>query len=99
MGPTYLATPRRMCLESQWLIIMGCFRPITAYFGVQWPIISSYLAVQGVQGNLAELPASEIPLEVMLCDLSPPVSGPTGDDIPNSQSFQKPLIKEHIENT
>ena len=29
-----------------WLIILGYFKPIMVYFGVQWPIISSYLAVQ-----------------------------------------------------
>ena len=32
--------------KSQWLIIMGYFKPILIYFGVWWPIISSYLAVQ-----------------------------------------------------
>ena len=35
-------------LDSQWLIIMIDFKPIMVYFGVEWPIISSYLAVQGV---------------------------------------------------
>ena len=33
-------------LESQWLIIMGYFKPKMVYFGVKWPLISSYLAVQ-----------------------------------------------------
>ena len=40
--------PEIMYLESQWLIIMGYFETIMVYFGVQWPIISSYLAVQGI---------------------------------------------------
>ena len=31
---------------SEWLIIMGYFKPIMVYFGVYWPVISSYLAVQ-----------------------------------------------------
>ena len=42
-------------LESQWLIIMGYFKPIMAYFGVWWPIISSYLAVQVVLNVLRAL--------------------------------------------
>ena len=33
-------------LESQWLIILGYFKPIMVYFGVWWPLISSYVAVQ-----------------------------------------------------
>ena len=36
----------RLYLESQWLMIMGYFKPIMIYFGVQRPVISSYLAVQ-----------------------------------------------------
>ena len=37
---------RRSYQESQWLIIMGYFKPIMVYFGVYWPSISSYLALQ-----------------------------------------------------
>ena len=36
----------RPYLESQWLIITGYFKPIMVYFGVWWPTVSSYLAVQ-----------------------------------------------------
>ena len=35
-------------LESQWLRILGYFKPLMVYFGVERPVISSYLAVQGV---------------------------------------------------
>ena len=33
-------------LESQWLVVMGYFKAIMVCFGVEWPTISSYLAVQ-----------------------------------------------------
>ena len=42
-------------LESQWLIIMGYFKPIMVYFGVEWPTISSYLAVQVCQRKNCKL--------------------------------------------
>ena len=35
-------------LESQWLRIMGYFKPSMVYFGLYWPLISGYLAVQVV---------------------------------------------------
>ena len=42
----YLSVCRCMCLESQWLIIMGYFKPKKGLLWVELPIISSYVAVQ-----------------------------------------------------
>ena len=41
-------------LESQWLRILGDFKPRMIYFGVWWLVISSYLALQVIpfEGSL-----------------------------------------------
>ena len=52
-GGLIIWEPEKPYLESQRLIIMVYFKPLIlmVYFGVEWPIISSYLAVQVGSGS------------------------------------------------
>ena len=60
-------------LESQWLIIMGYFKPIMVNFGLWWPVVSSYLAVQVLLAGLVTLLVTDVrPLWTTVSrDLSP----------------------------